>query len=93
MSSLPKIYEHFVDTMIYGKQTLTMTKVNVALNSKELQKRIELKEEGAGEGLSVRDRLEKNENKNSRGESRSKSRTIKKVFHLSQRRSFQEKIF
>lgn len=25
LSSLPKNYEHIVDTMLYGKQTLTMT--------------------------------------------------------------------
>ena len=25
LSSLPKVYEHFVDTLLYGKQTLTMS--------------------------------------------------------------------
>ena len=34
--SLPKIYDNFVDTMLFGKQTLTMAEVKAALNSKEL---------------------------------------------------------
>ena len=34
LSSLPKPYEHFVDTLLYGKQILTMLEVKVALNSK-----------------------------------------------------------
>lgn len=38
LSSLPKPYEHFVDTILYGKDILTMSEVNSALSSKELQK-------------------------------------------------------
>ena len=34
LSSLPKMYEHFVDTILYGKDTLTMSEVKAALNSK-----------------------------------------------------------
>ena len=41
--SLHKIYENFVDTMLYGKQTLTMAEVKAALNSKELQRKAEMK--------------------------------------------------
>ena len=36
LSSLPKLYEHFFDTMLYGKQTQTMVEVKAMLNSKEL---------------------------------------------------------
>lgn len=43
LSSLPKTYEPFVDTMLYGKQTLTMSKVKAALNSKELQRNSRMK--------------------------------------------------
>lgn len=34
LSSLPKQYEHFLDTMFYEKQTLTMAEVKYALMSK-----------------------------------------------------------
>ena len=43
LSSLPKLYEHFVDTMLYGKQTFTMSEMKSALNSKELQRMVEMK--------------------------------------------------
>lgn len=45
LSSLPKRYEHFVDTMLHGKESLTMAEVKAALNSKEPQKNGEAKEE------------------------------------------------
>lgn len=35
LSSLPNAYEHFMDTILYGKQSLTMAEVKSALNSKE----------------------------------------------------------
>lgn len=34
LSSLPRTYEHFVDTMLYGNDTLTVAKVKAALLSK-----------------------------------------------------------
>lgn len=43
LSSFPKTYEHFVDTMLYGKESLTMTKVKSAFISNELQRKHETK--------------------------------------------------
>ena len=53
LSSLPKVYEHFVDTLLYGKQTLTMSEVKASLNSKELSMRSENKEAVNGDGLTA----------------------------------------
>lgn len=39
LSSLPKTYDHFVDTMLYEKESLTIAEVKSALNSKELQRK------------------------------------------------------
>lgn len=74
LSYLPEVCEHFVDTMMYGKQTLKMNEVKLALNSKELQRKSEGTTEVIGEGLQLKARSDKRENKKSRGKSRSKSR-------------------
>ena len=71
LSSLPKIYEHFVDTILYGKDTLTMSEVKAALNSKEIQKKAEERGDANGEGLLARGRSEKRE---SRGNKNGKNR-------------------
>jgi hypothetical protein len=39
LSSLPQSYEHFVGTLLYGRESLSMEKVTSAMNSKELQKK------------------------------------------------------
>ena len=80
LSSFPQLYEHFVDTMLYGKQTLTMTEVKAALNSKELQMKSKGKKKSDGEDLTVRERPQKRDNKTSRGKSRSKSKVGRKCF-------------
>uniref|UniRef100_A0A803PH14 Reverse transcriptase zinc-binding domain-containing protein n=1 Tax=Cannabis sativa TaxID=3483 RepID=A0A803PH14_CANSA len=70
LSSLPKSYDHFVDTILYGKDTLTMAEVKMALNSKEIQKKLEEKGETSGEGLLARGRFDKKDSynfKNSHG--------------------------
>lgn len=54
LSSPPKAYEHIVDTILYGKETLIMIKAKLVLNLKELQKKNEASSSGNGEGLNVR---------------------------------------
>nr|GEX02085.1 zinc finger, CCHC-type [Tanacetum cinerariifolium] len=53
---LPSSYENFVDTLLYGKKSLTMEDVLASLNSKELKKKTEGTKKEAGDGLYVRGR-------------------------------------
>ena len=63
LSSLPDSFEHFVDTILYGKQTLTLKDVTSALASKDLKKRSNGKDQNYGEGLFVKTKLEEKNNK------------------------------
>ncbi|KAH9680375.1 Integrase catalytic domain-containing protein [Citrus sinensis] len=58
LSLLPKIYEGFVDTMLYGRTTLTLEDVKASLSSKEIQKN-NGHEDSNSEGHYIRDCTEK----------------------------------
>ncbi|GKC23515.1 hypothetical protein Tco_1025665, partial [Tanacetum coccineum] len=55
ITSLPSSYNNFVETLLYGQDTLKLEGVLATLNSRELQKMTEAKGDG-GEGLYVRGR-------------------------------------
>ncbi|GJU74673.1 zinc finger, CCHC-type containing protein [Tanacetum coccineum] len=55
LTSLPSSYDNFMETLLYGRDTLKLEDVLAILNSKELQKMTEAKGDG-GEGLYVRRR-------------------------------------
>ena len=74
LTSLPASYEHFVDTLLYGREALTLEDVMATLNSKEIKERSKAKGDD-GEGLYVRGRTDRRNSHQSRGKSRSKSRS------------------
>ncbi|GJY27382.1 retrovirus-related pol polyprotein from transposon TNT 1-94 [Tanacetum coccineum] len=55
LTCLPASYEHFVDTLLYGWEALTLEDVMATLNSKEIKERSKTKGDD-GEGLYVRGR-------------------------------------
>nr|GEU92598.1 crooked neck-like protein 1 [Tanacetum cinerariifolium] len=62
LTSLPASYEHFMDTLLYGREALTLEDVMAILNSKKgLAKRDD------GEGLYVRGRTNRRDSRQSRG--------------------------
>ncbi|GKC82213.1 retrovirus-related pol polyprotein from transposon TNT 1-94, partial [Tanacetum coccineum] len=73
LTSLPASYEHFVDTLLYGREALTLEDVMATLNSKEIKERSKVKEDD-GEGVYVRGRTDRKDSRQPRGKSRSKSR-------------------
>ena len=80
MCSLSNSYEHFVDIMMYGRDTLSIKDVRAALNLRELKKRVfESREEDSGEGLVARVRTRK-KNNGRKGQSKLKSKGNNKCF-------------
>ncbi|GJV97838.1 retrotransposon protein, putative, ty1-copia subclass [Tanacetum coccineum] len=73
LTSLPASHEHFVDTLLYGREALTLEDVMATLNSKEIKERSKVKGDD-GEGLYVRGRSNRRDSRQSRGKSKSKSR-------------------
>ncbi|GJS21654.1 retrovirus-related pol polyprotein from transposon TNT 1-94 [Tanacetum coccineum] len=73
LTSLPASYEHFVDTLLYGREEFIFEDVMATLNSKEIKERYKAKRDD-GEGLYVSGRTGRRDSRQSRGKSRSKSR-------------------
>ena len=74
LCTLPSSYENFVDTIMFGKKTISMEDVKAALNSKELKKGIDRRSSSSGEGFYARGRQQQKGGSYRRGKSRSKSR-------------------
>ncbi|GJY07146.1 retrovirus-related pol polyprotein from transposon TNT 1-94 [Tanacetum coccineum] len=70
-TSLPSSYDNFLDTLLYGRKSLTLEDVLYTLNSRELKKRKNTKDDG--DGLFIRGRSNHHGNQG-RGSSRSKSK-------------------
>ncbi|GJR63360.1 retrovirus-related pol polyprotein from transposon TNT 1-94 [Tanacetum coccineum] len=71
LTSLPSSYDNLVETLLYGRESLTLEDVLSSLNSRELKKRTDAKDDG--DGLFVRGRSDHRGNQG-RGSSRSKSK-------------------
>ncbi|GJZ70984.1 retrovirus-related pol polyprotein from transposon TNT 1-94, partial [Tanacetum coccineum] len=56
LTSLPSSYEKFMETLLYGRESLTMEDVLATLNSRELKKRTKGTKEEDDDGLYVRGR-------------------------------------
>ncbi|KAH9801638.1 hypothetical protein KPL71_001098 [Citrus sinensis] len=63
LSSLPKSYEGFVDTMLYGRTTLTLEDVKASLCSKEIQRHSGDLDQNPGEGLMAKAEKKKDKKK------------------------------
>ncbi|GKE69277.1 hypothetical protein Tco_1527349 [Tanacetum coccineum] len=70
LTSLPASYEHFVDTLLYGRETLALEDLMATLNSKEIKERSKAKGDD-GEGLYVRGRTDRRDSYQLRGMPRS----------------------
>ncbi|GJV61585.1 retrovirus-related pol polyprotein from transposon TNT 1-94 [Tanacetum coccineum] len=57
LTSLPASYEHFVDTLLYGREALTLEDVMATLNSKEIKERDSRQSRGKSRSKSQGGRL------------------------------------
>nr|GEW90310.1 retrovirus-related Pol polyprotein from transposon TNT 1-94 [Tanacetum cinerariifolium] len=71
LTSLLASYEHFVDTLLYGREALTLKDVMDTLNLKDIKERSKAKGDN-GEGLYVRGRTDRRDSHRLREISRSK---------------------
>ncbi|GJX57272.1 retrotransposon protein, putative, ty1-copia subclass [Tanacetum coccineum] len=71
LTSLQSSYDNFVETLLYGRESLTLEDVLSSLNSRELKKRTDAKDDG--DRLYVRGRSDHQDNQG-HGSSRSKSK-------------------
>nr|GEY88133.1 retrovirus-related Pol polyprotein from transposon TNT 1-94 [Tanacetum cinerariifolium] len=62
LTFLPASYEHFVDTLLYGREDITLEDVMATLNSKEIKERYKAKRDD-GEGLYVRGRTDRRDSR------------------------------
>lgn len=72
LSSFPKQFEHFFDTMLYGKATLSMVEVKATLNSKESQRENDSKKEETAKGLFTSNKNGKKDFKNNKSKFKNK---------------------
>lgn len=85
--SLPSSWEHFTDTMLYGRDTISLTTVKNALLQKDLERmNVGVSSDNQGQGLFVRGRtMEKGSSSKSRSKSKSnKTHKSLKCFHCHQ---------
>ncbi|WRX14855.1 Integrase [Theobroma cacao] len=76
LCSLPPSYENFVDTILYGRDTLTFEDVRASLNFKELKKKVGgIRNENQAEGLVVNRGRGKEKGLDRKGKSRAKRKT------------------
>ncbi|RVW26896.1 Retrovirus-related Pol polyprotein from transposon TNT 1-94 [Vitis vinifera] len=91
LCSLPSSYENFVDTMMYGRDSISINDVKDALQSKELQKLVSGSGEGSVEtGLTVSRGRSMERNGGGRSKSRSKSKATMRCFHCKEKGHFRK---
>ena len=73
ISSLPKSYEHFIDALMYGRQTLSLDEVKSALSTKELQGKQESLGNSSGEGLTAKAKPEWKKKKQGKNKEKQKN--------------------
>ena len=73
ISSLPKSYEHFIDALMYGRQTLSLDEVKSALSTKKLQGKQESLGNSSGEGLTVKAKPEWKKKKQGKNKEKQKN--------------------
>ncbi|KAH9786526.1 hypothetical protein KPL71_010287 [Citrus sinensis] len=76
VSSLPGSYKNFVDALMYGRQTLSLDEIKLALNTRELQEKRQNLDQETGEGLTAKGQHYKNQKKK-QGKAKDKNKTLK----------------